>query len=268
MSKRKKKAGNGQDEHFVALEYDDSHVKDEDGCVTRCIYEEKDGKRKCKFPSHDYRENGFNYQKGCAEVKWYNLPIHEKGSDAQKRFHAVFTTAFKQVWRDPSKREKAWYMGDGPYAHINFISGGWWPWGNNAHHLIPVDDALNDETVLNFDQRKLLQQAKYNVNKGINIIYLPTGTRHATLFQLLKHPRYHSTYSQAVRTRVKAVRDNLTKGADEDEDGHPQLNEQTVGKLGEQLHAFSGRLREQIRAAGIKSPGAHLNELARLVPVR
>lgn len=256
-----------KDEHFEALSKDKSHVAGEDnGCVTRCVYEEKNGKRECQFAGHDYKTNGFNYQKDCDEANWYNLPIHEEGSDARKRFDAVFTTAFKQAWRDPSKKAEAWYMGGGPYGHINFVASGRWPWSNNAHHLIPVDDVLSK--VLDFDQLKLLQQAKYNVNKGINIIYLPNSTRHATLFQLLKHPRYHSTYSKDVRTRVTSIRNQLCEGADEDEDGHPQLNEKTVGKLGEQLHAFSGRLRKQIRAAGIKSPGAHLNELASLVTIR
>ena len=255
-----------KDEHFEALSMDKSHAHGEDnGCVTRCVHEEKAGKRTCKFTGHDYKTNGFNYQKG-AEADWYNLPIHQEDSDARKRFNAIFTTPFKQEWRDPSKKAEAWYMGAGPYGHINFIASGRWPWSNNAHHLIPVDDVLSK--VLDLDQLKLLQQAKYNVNKGINILYLPNSTRHASLFQLLKHPRYHSTYSMDVRNRVKAIKDKLNEAADEDEAGHPQVNEKTVGKLGEQLHAFSGRLRKQIRAAGIKSPGAHLNELASLVTIR
>ena len=256
-----------KDEHFEALSTDKSHVEgEENGCVTRCVYEQKNGKRECRFAGHDYKTNGFNHQKDGAEAAWYNLPIHEEGSDARARFDAIFTTPFKQAWRDPSKKEKAWYMGDGPYGHINFVASGRWPWANNAHHIVPVDDVLSK--VLDLDQLALLQQAKYNVNKGINIIYLPNSSRHATLFQLLKHPRYHSTYSRDVRVRVEAIKDNLNEAADEDEDGHPQVNEHTVSRLGEQLHTFSGRLRKQIRAAGIKSTGAHLNELASIVPIR
>ncbi|WNG43132.1 hypothetical protein F0U60_02730 [Archangium minus] len=258
-----------KDEHFEALSTDKSHVAGEDnGCVTYCVYEEGKGRRTCKFTGHNYRENGFNYQKGCDEANWYNLPIHEEGSDARKRFNELFSkTPIKQKWRDPRETKEAWYMGgNSNLKDTNFISGGWYPWPNNAHHLIPVNDVLSK--VLDFDQLKLLQQAKYNVNKGINIIFLPTRTRHATLFQLLKHPRYHSTYSKEVRIRVKQLRNRLNKGADKEQDGHPQLNEETIGKLGEQLHAFSGRLRKQIRAAGIKSPGAHLNELASLVTIR
>ncbi|CAM3942183.1 hypothetical protein G4177_09360 [Corallococcus sp. ZKHCc1 1396] len=256
-----------KDEHFEALATDTSHVAGEDsGCVTRCVYEEAGGKRKCRFDGHDYKSNGFNYQQGCGEAAWYNLPIHEKDSDARRRFDAAFTTAFKQEWRDPSKRAEAWHMGAGPYGHINFIASGHWPWPNNAHHLIPVDDVLSK--VLDFDQRKLLQQAKYNVNKGINILYLPNRVQHATLFQLLRHPRYHSTYSKDVRNRVTAIREQLEEAADEEQEGHPQFEEKTIGKLGDQLHAFSGRLRKQIRAAGIKRPGAHLNELASLVTIR
>jgi len=255
------------DEHFTALAKHESHVTGENnGCVTRCVYEDRGGKRVCTFSGHDYAKNGFDYQKGCDEVDWYNLPIHDKGSDARKRFDGIFDKAFAQPWRDPTQKEKAWYMGDGPYAHINFVSGGHWPWPNNAHHLIPVDDVLSEK--LNLEERMLLQQAKYNINKGINIIYLPRNTRHSKLFQLLRHPKYHSTYSKDVRTRVEAIKDQLSKAADKDENGHPQLNEKTMGKLGDQLHAFSGRLRKKIREAGIKSPGSHLNELASLVSIR
>ncbi|ABF88068.1 hypothetical protein MXAN_7134 [Myxococcus xanthus DK 1622] len=255
------------EEHFEALSNDKSHVAGEsNGCVTRCVYETQGGKRKCKFAGHDYKENGFNFQKSSDEVNWYNLPIHEDGSEARKRFDSIFVTSFKQAWRDPSKRADAWHMGSGPYGHINFIASGRWPWSNNAHHIIPVDDVLSK--VLNFDQLKLLQQAKYNVNKGVNIIYLPNSTRHAQLFQLLKHPKYHSTYSKDVRTRVNAIRDQLTQATDEDEAGHPKLNEKTVPLLGAQLDAFSLRMRKKIREAGVKSPGAHLNELASLVTIR
>ncbi|MBM7115812.1 AHH domain-containing protein [Archangium primigenium] len=262
MSKTKKK-----NEHFEALTTHESHVHGEDnGCVTKCVYKKENKKWKCAFTGHNYRENGFNYQKNCDEVNWYNLPIHQEGSDARRRFDDIFTTAFKQAWRDPSKKANAWYMGDGPYGHINFVASGWWPWRNNAHHLIPVDDALSK--VLDLSKRILLQQAKYNVNKGINIIILPTSARHAKLFQLLKHPCYHRTYSMEVRNRMIAIRDCLNEAADEDKAGHPQINEQTLGKFGEQLHALSGRLRKQIREAGIKSPGADLDELANLVVIR
>ncbi|WP_141617121.1 AHH domain-containing protein [Myxococcus sp. AB036A] len=254
-------------EHFEALSNDKSHVAGEDnGCVTRCIYETQSGKMVCTFKGHGYKENGFNYQKGCHEADWYNLPIHEEGSDARKRFNAIFSTAFKQEWRDPSKRAQAWYMGAGPYGHLNFVGSGRWPWSNNAHHIVPVDDVLSK--LLTVDELKTLQQAKYNVNKGINIIYLPNGTRHATLFQLLKHPRYHSTYSMDVRARVNSIRKSLTAAADKEREKHPEATPETLPRLGEQLHAFSNRTRQDIRDAGVMEPGAHLNKLFELLDSR
>ncbi len=253
-------------EHIQKLQRDESHQGgEENGCVTRCVYEKNStGRWVCQYKGHNYRENGFNYQK-VPEAEWYNLPIHEEGSEAQRRFKEIFATPFRQWWRDPLRNAKAWYMGDGPYAGLNFIGSGAWPWSNNAHHIVPVGDVLSK--VLQ-DRLLLLQQAKYNVNKGVNIIYLPNRTRHATLFQLLKHPKYHSTYSADIRQRVESIRETLEEGADPEENGHPQLNEKTVPLLGEQLHAFSLRTRKKIREAGIKEPGAHINDLARLVSIR
>ncbi|MCP3168886.1 AHH domain-containing protein [Myxococcus qinghaiensis] len=254
------------DEHVPELEHDESHQQDSDGCVTRCLFEGKGARRVYKFPSHDHKKMGFDYQVSHGEDAWYNLPIHQQGSSARKRFQAIFTTPFAHAWRDPSKRAEVWYMNAGPYKDLNFKGSYMWPWGNNAHHVIPVDDALSK--VFKYDHLKILQQAKYNVNAGGNILYLPTSPRHGELFQLLTHPKYHSTYSMEVRTRLKSIKHRLDEAADPEKKDHPDVTQKTIANIVTQLNTFSATMRKEIREAGVLKPGAHLNELANILAPR
>lgn len=253
-------------DHIAELTAAESHQPGEqNGCVTRCVYEERNGRQVCAFAGHNHKENGFNYQL-AAESDWYNLDLFNPG-EAQDRFKQIFTKTFKQAWRDPLKVDMVWHMGAGPYAALNFIGSDWWPWTNNAHHIVSVDDVLSK--CLTVEQLKVLQQGKYNVHKGVNVIYLPKSSRHGRLYFLLKHPKYHSTYSADVRRQVDAIVRRIEEAADkEKEDGHPEVNPDNVPKLGEQLDAFSARMRKDLREAGIKSPGEHLNELFRIMSSR
>ncbi|HEY8927096.1 MAG TPA: AHH domain-containing protein [Polyangia bacterium] len=252
-------------EHMEDLTAHESHQPGEgNGCVTRCLYTEKNGKLVCNFAGHNHKENGFNYQK-AAESSWYNLDLFHAG-EAQDRFRAIFTVPFKQAHRDPLRTDKVWHMGAGPYAGLNFIGSDWWPYVNNAHHIVPVDDVLSK--ILDEEELKVLQIGKYNVHKGVNIIYLPKSSRHGRLYYLLKHPKYHSTYSMQVRNQVKAIKARLKQAADDENEGHPEVTEENAPQLGDQLHSFSLRTRKDIRAAGELQPGAHLNELYNLISSR
>ncbi|NVI96618.1 AHH domain-containing protein [Myxococcus sp. AM009] len=251
-------SGDNED-HIEKLKTDESHQDGEgNGCVTRCIWERQGGKFVCKKAGHDHKENGFNYQL-ANEADWYNLDFYNPG-EARQRFEQIFNTPIKAAYRDPTKVDKVWYMGAGPYSHLNFKGSDWWPWANNAHHIIPVDDVLT--SLLKFDELQLLQQAKYNVHKGVNIIYLPKSERRSRLYQLPRHPKYHSTYSRDVRLAVDRVKLKLTKAKDsEDKKNHKAVTKETAPDLANHLHQFSKRTRADLREFGLSSPGSHINQL-------
>lgn len=114
---------------------------------------------------------------------------------------------------------------------------------------------------------EVLQAGRYNVHKGVNIIYLPKWTRHSSLFLLPKHPNYHSTYSADVKAKVEEIADELNEAAETaDEKGHPKVNKENAPRLGNRLHAFSRIMRRQLREFGKQHPGSHINALFRSMP--
>jgi hypothetical protein len=235
--------------HLAALVLSKTHQPgEENGCVTRCL---RSGR---KYEGHDYRKNGFNYQLKN-ESEWYNLDFHVKGSEARKRLENEATRLDWGKLSNPMSNSHAWDMKEGGQ---NFRSGGypWGKYGNAAHHIVPVGslyDAFQQDL-------RILQRAKYNINKGINIIILPTRGPYDKIYQLPTHLGKHKTYSNAVHLRLRGMKEALSR-AKSRPGGHPELAEKTAENWKSQLEQFSLTMRRAMRKAAIVKAQAGQQEI-------
>lgn len=257
------------DDHLMALEADVNHVKGEaNGCVTNCVYVTvKEGKKEkyvCQFDGHDYRENGYEYTIGKDDEKsWYNIDL----TTGPKL--ALFVNLYgggkhpsPYKKKSPTDEKELWWIGgsSGQCSSSNYKNS-YWPWPNEAHHIIPVLEGLHKRFEL--DELRLLLEAKYNVNRGPNIIILPCRKRLATLYELPSH-WYHSTYSMNVRKKLKSIKQTLAQAQSDDEEGHPEVTKENKENVAKELESFSEDMRKQIRNYGVKNAGGRIND----VPVR
>jgi hypothetical protein len=258
-AEEKQKKAKQDEDHLQQLLAPETHRPGEDGgCVTK-----GSGGYVCDVAGHNYRENGFKYQSGCAEKDWYNLDFSKEG-EARNRFDARLGLAFRvrPASEDPRESGNAnlWWMGNG----ANFQTPGV-PWVWNAHHILAVGELKK----LDLWMLLVLQTANYNVHKGWNIIFLPVHYPYSKVFQLPAHPqsgnkaiKFHVQYSQMVKNKVLEVRRFFTKMA-EQKGGHSQVSDKDCSAPKKSLENFSQKMRQPIRALGVTSEKAevHLNLL-------
>lgn len=245
-----------------ALQVSETHQPgEENGCVTKCLYTAtatskagKPSKFVCEYEGHGYIDNGWSYTVANNKA-WYNIDFTQQPH--KDEFFAILgKKKRKQVWRDPTRTQGAWFIGDGPYGTVNYKSGKYWPFSNEGHHIVPTG-ALFDAFADNIDHLEMLQKGKYNINRGVNIIFLPKREPHGRLLKLLCHPDNHPSYSKKVKNEINKLKDELAESAEEEE--HPELKEEDAPKLGQELEAFSKRMRVELKKQGERQPGMPIN---------
>jgi hypothetical protein len=237
-----------KERHLARLKTKDSHQEGEEkGCVTRCIWvyrKPPDYRPRCLFAGHNHKENAIKYHV-ANDRSWYN-PAFERGR-ARKRLEAqakVINLNRKADKNNPILTPGAWDMG---LTGANFWSASTKPWSHEAHHIIPTDvlyQAFKEDL-------GLLQQLTYNINKGINIIILPTRREYGKIYLLPAHVNSHPGFSKLVKARIKSVRD----GAGEQQaktEGHPDMSETQNKPWKSQLEQHSKSLRKKLRKEGIR----------------
>lgn len=261
-----------KNEHLAEIKTRDTHVAgEENGCVTRCVWtspRQYPFERKCLFEGHDHKKNAVTYHT-ANDRHWYNLPFHKEGNRARKRLEAALGFRYQPKVKETKKSlaagkkiemgirmagrddknnplitAGAWDLGKGD----NFKKGGKQarPWSHQAHHLIPTDalyQAFEDDT-------PLLQQLKYNINKGLNVMVLPTRPMMGWVYLLPAHVNSHPGYSRVVETRVKSVRGKVGKQQAKT-DGHPELSDKQSKPWKSQLENISTSLRKLLRKTGL-----------------
>ncbi len=258
----KKAASKKREEHLSSLRAADSHKPgEEEGCVTRCLWDKAtppSWRRRCLFKGHDHRENGVKYQL-AHESDWYNLDFRDRSSAPRKRLCLYFSEAQlarRKAANNPILSMDCWWMSE---DGVNFRVRNQ-PWDNDAHHIIPI------EALSKFFGEKLLvlQAAKYNVNAGVNILLLPTQEKYGRIYQLPVHLSHHPDYNEAVKKRLDITMNNLKK-RQEDQEGHPDLSDETAPAWKMELNKFSKRVRAHIRQRGLESSEAgiaiHINDV-------
>ena len=256
------------EEHLQQLLAPETHTPGEEGgCVTRGT-----GRGPCcEVQGHNYRENGFKFQSGGSEKSWYNLDFSQEGA-ARERFEAYLVPGLHGS--DPRQPHQAsdWWMGAGPNAGVNFqVPGQPWVW--NAHHIITLGELKRLELWM----RLALQTGKYNVHKGLNILFLPVFYTHGKAYQLPTHPqsgngaiRFHVKYSQLVRKKINEIYRMLLEIRQTKQDGHPELSDLEMSRPKSELEMFSKKMRGAIRELGVESVEAqvHLNQLPDFIKKR
>jgi len=81
------------------------------------------------------------------------------------------------------------------------------PWKNQAHHLLPQEFWKN----LTAPQKELLKEIKYNIDNGLNLIYLPEVYEGHLVHELPIHYGSHDSYSDAVLGDATSVSNDLQK---------------------------------------------------------
>ncbi|OJH37381.1 hypothetical protein BON30_29270 [Cystobacter ferrugineus] len=248
-TKAEDKAGTKEKErHLAKLTTKDSHQPGEDnGCVTRCIWvyrKPPDFRPRCLFSGHNHKENAIKYHI-ANDRSWYN-PRFEHGR-ARRRLEAqakVINLNRKANKNNPILTPGAWDMA---LSGANFWSSSTKPWSHEAHHIIPTDVLYQSFK----EDMGLLQQLKYNINKGINIIILPTQREYGRIYLLPAHTNSHPGFSKKVKKRINSVR----SGAGEEQgktEGHPNMSEAQNKPWKSQLEQHSKQLRKELRKEGIR----------------
>lgn len=238
-------------QHLSKLKTKDSHQPgEENGCVTRCVWEPggrpPNFRPRCLFEGHNHKENAIKYHV-ANDQSWFNLSFDRAGSRARKRLDAEAKAIHLSKRADknnPILTPGAWDMG---MSGDNFWSGPGKPWKHEAHHIIPTDvlyQAFQEDL-------GLLQQLKYNINKGVNIIILPRRQSFGRIYLLPAHNNSHGGYSAEVKNRVKSVRSSAGE-QQEKQEGHPDVSDAPNNSWKSQLENHSKQLRRTIRRGGIR----------------
>lgn len=187
------------------------HAKHRPGCVTRHVstYDASDS---CSHRYHAAKraraERRIDYTNAQAQAKcaW-------KDTDKNRKTLATFLKQGK-ITGPPSARGGKLHIAVEPFSTV------WWPWLNNAHHIIPrsvLADALEEiarsaedhwERAFDVMIQGLLEE-QYNLNDVPNMIMLPVDEADGAAMGLPAHlsarKRDHPAYSKQVRKVVHAV---------------------------------------------------------------
>ncbi|NVJ16894.1 AHH domain-containing protein [Myxococcus sp. AM010] len=239
-----------KERHLSKLSTKDSHQPGEDnGCVTRCIWvyrKPPDFRPRCLYAGHNHKENAIKYHV-ANDSSWYNLSFDRSGGRARKRIETqakVINLNRKAAKNNPILTPGAWDMA---MSGANFWSASTKPWAHEAHHIIPTDVLYQSFK----EDMSLLQQLKYNINKGINTIILPTQREYGKIYLLPAHTNSHPGFSKKVKKRINSVRSGAAEQQSKP-DGHPEMSETKNKPWKSQLEQHSKQLRKDLRKEGIR----------------
>lgn len=233
-----------------------------------------------------YERYDYLHKPGCLARHEYAF---QRGNHCSHRWQAQvkansdsrYNPAQGRLVTNWSASVQARFVAAGKLAFVKVLSAfalepfatGFWPWPNQAHHIVP--NSVLRETVLDFSTgaggmqdlifRGLLTE-KYNLNDKVNMIPLPTKTKHGQVIGLPIHPSNHMAYSRNVSTLVlyalRATYGPLKGQMAELEKNH-EIPEAV--DLKERLEAISANLYERIwqYGASIKAGAStsHVNDM-------
>jgi hypothetical protein len=227
----------------------------ENGCVTRCNWKRISAWRwRCMVTGHDHVENSREYSI-ANEKDWYDLDFSVPGAARDRLDREVGRKEiyFRGLKKDPRKAQhkNAWWLTTGS----NFQRTDK-PWRFNAHHIIAVGSL---HTYFLYEELRLLQQGKYNLHRGVNILMLPQADTYGRLYQLPTHPAgdSHKNYNSMVSSKLDSIKDKFDQQrAQAGQTGeHPRLTEDNVGNWGAELESFSKRVRGILRRLAVIKSG-------------
>ncbi|HYO53820.1 AHH domain-containing protein [Archangium sp.] len=228
-------------DHVEALK--DKKKAHRGGEMNGCIW------RYCKLKGHQYPENGRSY------IKANHRRIYEfdftRGPDRDRCIHVTRVYGGYPHHRDPTTRSNLWWFDQGS----NFENS-YWPWSNQLHHILPLQ-SIQEGLKKNPAAIELLLIAGYNVNRGVNIIILPTEERDCYIMRLPLHCGSHPDYNDHVTQIVNRVARRLLEGADPQGE-HPTREE--LRGIKDDLEIWSAREFLVLVAWGRKFPGVKINE--------
>jgi hypothetical protein len=162
------------------------------------------------------------------------------------------------------------------------FTGMYWPYWNNAHHLIPKAMfrdrifAIKDRDVRNLVIIGLFR-AKYNINHYVNVMFLPMDAEVGRLLRLPRHlslkgvsqivdrkPCFdHVQYTRFVYDKLKPViEQDFTKAAKEAMTGKTKCEALKVVTMAKhKLERISRKCFDEIVSFGERSPGAPLVDI-------
>jgi hypothetical protein len=225
-------------EHIEDLQADKSH---DHGCVTKCVGS--------AFKKHhgSYRRNGYDEHKGNPAKEGRYAPIPERVEEFPPTLEQKLGAkkGVKQKPKLPRNGKNLWN-----FTGKNFVSANT-PFTHMYHHMVPWE--VMSET-FKFNELRLFQLKKYNLNQGINLIILPCGKRIGILIGMYSHPNDHPKYTLDLIDQLTAIRDNI-KG-----DQSKHLKKTEVGEIKSQLESWETAEWAKIAAAGLAATGVHINE--------
>ncbi|WP_163870895.1 AHH domain-containing protein [Myxococcus eversor] len=164
---------------------------------------------------------------------------------------------------------------------MNFTTS-FWPYWNNAHHMIPkgtlntaIANADTDPRIVNLIRAGLLK-APYNVNHYVNMILLPMDTEVGKILNLPRHlslddgstafdqkPKFdHIPYNHKVATRLKAIMSDYKERAAEIKGENQDCDIKKMTPLSKRkLHTLSNDCYKAITDFGSSNPGEPLVDL-------
>lgn len=165
------------------------------------------------------------------------------------------------------------------------FTGAFWPYWNNAHHMIPKDTlntqiaaASTDANIITLIRAGLLK-GKYNVNHYINMILLPMDTEVGFLLKLPRHltledgssefddnPKFdHTAYNAKVVKRLEGIMRDYVEEAEEVKRKHKKCHISKMPALSKRkLELLSKDCYKSIKIFGMRSPGKPLVDLPNL----
>lgn len=168
----------------------------------------------------------------------------------------------------------------------NFTTA-YWPYWNNAHHMIPqatlngqITKLVDDVKTRNFVRAGLLQ-ARYNVNHYKNMILLPQDKEVGYLLKLPRHlslddgstefdpkPKFdHVAYSMKVRMRLTPIINDYKAEAEKVRKKNEECDPRKMTALSkDKLEKLSKDCYDSIMKFGESSPGEPLVDLPDLRP--
>lgn len=169
---------------------------------------------------------------------------------------------------------------------MNFTTA-FWPYWNNAHHMIPkgtlnalITNADTDPRIADLIRAGLLK-APYNVNHYINMILLPMDTEVGKILNLPRHlslddgsdafdqkPKFdHIPYNQKIEDRLKSIMSAYKAKAAEIRGENEDCDIKKMAPLSKvKFHKLSNACYKAITDFGSSNPGQPLVDLPNLEP--
>jgi len=243
----------GITEHLEQTRDHDLHIEGEaNGCLVFCF---KYGSQTQGKHGHSHRHNGRQYQEQN-ESEYYNLDF-TSGTDKAHLDDEFGSGVPMHSVGDPRLKADAWHMKVGAnFCHSKA------PWPNQAHHVIPIN--IIGKVFPKLEELALLLVAKYNLNRGLNIIILPYLDTYGRVMGLPVHRGSHARYDIQVETRLRSIRRGLTKAEDPQRNGHPELTKDNVLGITTDIENFARRLRKMLLLSRSRARGVNINDALRL----